>query len=753
MKKILYCFLFLLTIVISNKVSAQILPADRPEQDACHALLLCGNSFHSPYSYQGNGLVQDLQHTPCDIPGLSTGEDNSMWLRLEVATSGTIVFTLTPVNSQDDYDWAVVNITNGSCNNLSSSEVVRCNFNRNVPVTNNGITGLNMTSTETGVPANTQGHSYCQYISAQAGDVYLIMINNFGYNGGISSGFTIDFSGSTATFNNSNPPHLDSILNPCESSQSVLVKLTKPVLCSSIATNGSDFHLTGGGSVISASGVNCSGSQGYTDEINVSFSGTLPPGQYVLHADTGTDNNTLLDLCNNALPLPDSLKFRVPQLATTETIDICDNQLPFHWHGQVINQGGQGVAQADFQTSMGCDSVVTLNLNVEDTIKVTQTVTICPSGLPYTWNGINVTSGGIHAASFLTQTQAGCDSLTYLNLVVQYPHDSTFHLEGCGFVVFNNHTYTETQTALDTVISSFGCDSIYATLHIIVHPVDTVSHVTDTVGCGTVLFHGKNYNATTTLRDTLRNQFGCDSVYNITHIIVYSNHYTTYSNFIENCDSVVFGGHTYHYDITLTDTFQNVLGCDSAIRITNIHPIHFQLGLAANPDSPVVGVYLHLQTSANLPNYQILSWLPVNTFLLQTALEQKIIVHNPGWFTFQAVGQSDEGCIDTATLRIRVDTLIPKAFMPSAFSPNGDGLNDYFRPYFYNKSGYEIVAFEVFNRYGQIVYDANRTMNAGWNGRYANGQPADAGVYFYYIHIRFVDGTELNLKGDVTLVR
>lgn len=748
-----FYLLSVMFLLVGFAAPAQLLPIYQPEQDACNALLLCGNSFYTPYSYQGNGLQSDLAHTPCDIPGLNAGEDNPMWIRLEVATSGTILFTLTPVNSQDDYDWAVLNITNGNCNNLSPSQVVRCNFNRNVPVYNNGVTGLNMISTETGVAANTQGHNYCKYIDAQAGEVYLIMINNFGFQGGISSGFTIDFSASTATFNNAAPPHLDSITNPCQTSQFALVKLTKPILCSSIATNGSDFSLTGGGSISSTSGINCSGSQGYTNEIKVLFTGNLPAGQYVLHAETGTDNNTLLDLCNNALPLPDSIPFIVPRLSDTDNVTICEQQLPYNWHGQIIQQGGQGVAQAHFTTSRGCDSILSLNLMVVDTITTVQTIMICPGQLPYSWNGISVNAGGNHVANYLTQSQAGCDSLTFLNLLIQYPETKTYHLEGCGSVSFNNRTYNQTQTASDTIISNIGCDSIYATLNIIVHPVDTISYTLDTAGCGSVFFNGKAYDTSTTLRDTLRNQYGCDSVYHINHIIVYPNKYTPYTNYISKCDSVIFEGKTYYYDITLNDTFQNILGCDSAVRITNIHPIHFQISLSAAPDSPVVGVYIHLKTQANLPNYQVLAWMPLADFPLQTATEQIIKAENPDWFTFQAVGQSEEGCLDTAILQIHVDTLVPNVFMPSAFSPNGDGLNDIFEPRFVNKSGFEIETFKIFNRYGQLVYRSDRSTHAGWNGTYANGQKAENGVYYYEIQIRFVDGTAINKKGDVTLIR
>lgn len=731
----------------------QQLPPDQPEQDACNALLLCGNSFHTPYSYVGHGTKKDLSTTPCEVSfGSSTGEGNDMWLRLEVSTAGTIVFEITPSNYLDDYDWAVLNITNGNCNSLSPSQVVRCNFNQNAQVTNNGITGLNMTSTETGVAAGTIGHNYCKYISAQAGDVYLIMINNFGYNGNPSSGFTINFSGSTATFNNANPPTLNSIQNPCTNSNYAIITLNKPVTCASIASDGSDFSINGG-NISSAQGINCTGSQGYTSQIKLLFNNTLMPGQYTIHAQSGTDGNTLLDLCANPLALPDSLNMTVYKLDSSITAHICENQLPYHWNGQIITQGGQGVAQATFPNTGGCDSVVTLNLVVTDTILANDNITICPDALPYTWDGVVVTTGGTHAANYFTQSVAGCDSLTYLNLTVQYPTTTSYHLEGCGEVVFNNRTYTQSQTASDTIISSYGCDSVYAQLHIIVHPIDTVSKTIDTAGCGSVWFNSKQYNSTQTLRDTLRNQYDCDSVYQITHIIVYPNHYNPHYYQVVNCDSVTYEGKTYYTNITLIDSFQNVLGCDSAIRYVNISPIHFQISLSADPDSPATNVFVRLKTHANDNNYRVLSWQPTSEFPIQNAYNQHFIPAYPGTYTFIVVGQDSNGCSGNDTLNLAVDSLYPNAFMPTAFSPNGDGLNDVFRPYFVNKSGFEVGTFKIFNRYGQLVYRTDRSLTDGWNGNYTNGQPAETGVYYYFIDIRFADGTKLHLKGDITLIR
>ncbi len=180
-----------------------LLPPNQPEQDACHALSLCGGMFSTPYSYQGVGLVADLTSTPC-----GSGEANSVWMKITIAADGVLVFNIIPIDTSDDYDFAVLEITKANCNSLALSNVVRCNFNNNYPGSNAlGIVGLSINSSVTNVPDGFTGESFCQAIYATAGQSFLILINNFGHDDltGPSKGFTIDFSASTAKFVE-NPP-------------------------------------------------------------------------------------------------------------------------------------------------------------------------------------------------------------------------------------------------------------------------------------------------------------------------------------------------------------------------------------------------------------------------------------------------------------------------------------------------------------------------------------------------------------------
>lgn len=88
-------------------------------------------------------------------------------------------------------------------------------------------------------------------------------------------------------------------------------------------------------------------------------------------------------------------------------------------------------------------------------------------------------------------------------------------------------------------------------------------------------------------------------------------------------------------------------------------------------------------------------------------------------------------------------------FVPQAFTPNGDGNNDEYKPFFsYGPQEYMFIAYD---RNGAKVFET-KNMNEGWYGRLANGKPASEGVYVYYIRFRTAKGRLVEKKGTFTLV-
>ena len=112
-----------------------------------------------------------------------------------------------------------------------------------------------------------------------------------------------------------------------------------------------------------------------------------------------------------------------------------------------------------------------------------------------------------------------------------------------------------------------------------------------------------------------------------------------------------------------------------------------------------------------------------------------------------------QGCEDEDILCVFVDRS-RNIFVPNAFSPNGDNINDRF--YVQGKGNDRILRFQIFDRWGGLMYEASDiSVNdalAGWNGRVGD-KLANIGVYVWLAEVEFLDGITEVYKGDVTLVR
>jgi gliding motility-associated-like protein len=89
-----------------------------------------------------------------------------------------------------------------------------------------------------------------------------------------------------------------------------------------------------------------------------------------------------------------------------------------------------------------------------------------------------------------------------------------------------------------------------------------------------------------------------------------------------------------------------------------------------------------------------------------------------------------------------------QAFIPNAFTPNGDGNNNYFQVY---GVGIKFVTMKIFNRWGEKVYESENMMQ-GWDGTF-KGQPQDMGVFVYEAQITYLSNLTEFRKGSVTLIR
>ncbi len=122
-------------------------------------------------------------------------------------------------------------------------------------------------------------------------------------------------------------------------------------------------------------------------------------------------------------------------------------------------------------------------------------------------------------------------------------------------------------------------------------------------------------------------------------------------------------------------------------------------------------------------------------------------VKEPGIYSVEV--RSACGCYNTQTISIKKDCYLD---IPSAFSPNGDGQNDYFFSRMLKARDIHRFEMRIVDRWGQLMFVANGADGRGWDGRCANlDQPA--GVYIYQVDIRFGNGRQESYSGNVTLLR
>src|SRR5690606_24622508 len=105
------------------------------------------------------------------------------------------------------------------------------------------------------------------------------------------------------------------------------------------------------------------------------------------------------------------------------------------------------------------------------------------------------------------------------------------------------------------------------------------------------------------------------------------------------------------------------------------------------------------------------------------------------------------GCQSSDTVVVIVEEKFV-VYVPNIFSPNGDLLNDVL---LVRGGGVGSIELRIFDRWGTMVFKSD-DISSGWDGNYL-GSPAVAGVYAYAVTGFYLDGSEIRLSGNITLVR
>ncbi|MEO6730939.1 MAG: PKD domain-containing protein [Ferruginibacter sp.] len=108
------------------------------------------------------------------------------------------------------------------------------------------------------------------------------------------------------------------------------------------------------------------------------------------------------------------------------------------------------------------------------------------------------------------------------------------------------------------------------------------------------------------------------------------------------------------------------------------------------------------------------------------------------------------GCVDYDSIQVKVFKVAAGIYVPTAFSPNSDGLNDYFRPVSLGLKS--LQTFRVYNRWGHIIYSDTNTESSGWDGTY-KGNKQEPATYVWYAEGTDFRNQVVRKKGYVVLIR
>ncbi len=296
------------------------------------------------------------------------------------------------------------------------------------------------------------------------------------------------------------------------------------------------------------------------------------------------------------------------------------------------------------------------------------------------------------------------------------------------FYELGNNQYETTGVFTDSFISSLGCDSIVTLDLTIVPKPEMMSRVTINEP---------------TCADTK------DGMITIGEVTNGQPPYSFYLNdSILPLDDIFSNLIKGDYTLSITDRY----GCISEQDILLPGPAPFIIDLG-----PDLTTELGNQISLNVTHSEALAnfhWIPSEL----NDCEDDCL--SPQWFppattTVYFSASTENGCLAVDSLIIHI-IKNRRVYIPNVFSPNDDGINDYFTIFGSGPNIQQIKSIQIFNRWGDLVFNQKNfppnELSSGWDGSF-NGRAAAPGLYTYATEIQFLDNKTIQYAGDVLLIR
>jgi len=188
-----------------------------------------------------------------------------------------------------------------------------------------------------------------------------------------------------------------------------------------------------------------------------------------------------------------------------------------------------------------------------------------------------------------------------------------------------------------------------------------------------------------------------------------------------------------------------VFGCPKAVYDTILVKVDKPVADAGPRDTTVVvNQPLQLNGTGAAESF---SWTPLTGLNNGEIPNPVAVLFNNQQYVLKIISLA--GCTSTDTIDITVYKVKPGIFVPNSFTPNGDGLNDIFRPILVGMKS--LHYFKIYNRAGQLIF-SSKTQNQGWDGTF-KGSPQDSSVFVWIVEGEDYLGKTIFEKGSVTLIR
>jgi gliding motility-associated-like protein len=401
-----------------------------------------------------------------------------------------------------------------------------------------------------------------------------------------------------------------------------------------------------------------------------------------------------------------------------------------------------------FLSANGCDSARFLNLWVSNKVTVPVNKKICEGDV-----FMGKTTTGFYIDTL--RNDIGCDSIiTHLTLRV-IPKDSFLSKTICEGESFLG--YDSTGVYFDNIIDENNCPRLRK-LDLTVNPITYGSEVK--IICFGDTYKGKNKTGKYSIKYI--NVKGCDSFFSL-DLTVKPDFLAKTLRDTNTCmgNPIVLkvkGGYkAYAWSDGELDSLRNVFNSGKyTVTVTNIDnclstddaQVYFypMPEVEIGEDTVIFdGEVLRFEPKiSGRINYNGLRWTPKELFKCDSCLKQWL---ETSVNTFVKLAYTDEfTCYNQDSINIKVLPVQNVGF-PTAFSPNGDGVNDYFE---LNGGPVRTLNLSIYNRWGEKVYDyAGKTPM--WDGKF-KGEPAPKGVYTYFVRFNLYKGGIQEKMGTLTII-